>query len=689
MANMTTQEILQGIKDWAAPKVIYDISAAHNNTKYTDLSDALGTGGNNIPQEYRKGGITVRYVRSSDNKYVQYRLMADGFTTDTTQWAVADEGVYVENPEFAYVKTDKEGKILWAIRTDGDIFYGVGVPQQVVDYINEKIAELSLDEYEDIVAFLNDLEKGDKTLQGLLNEKVDKEEGKSLIDAEYAEGVHYVENPEFVRVVTDNEDRILYAVKADGDFYFGAGVPQQIIDYVIEHTNATKEELLALIDTTKVDKEDGKSLIDEDYANGVHYVENPEFAAVWLDNSNHILYALQKDGKFYFGCGIPQQIVNFVNSIKTELLDVINSKVDKVEGKSLSTNDYTNDDKKIVNNINDYTVHFASLKRTILNLTTGQPTTDYNTLTLGVITDTHQNISNIQYFINIWQKYKTYIDDAIHIGDYAPTYWSNYNEIAHDGISHFNEILKVIGNHDVYGYPDITTDYSHYFAPDSAKYARYMKNISNWGVVQPQGVDDVNSEYYCACYYYKDYPSSKIRLVVLDCMHWTNAQKSWFMDVLDDARLNNYHVIIAQHVPQSADGYNGFDSIWNDEEEITFIREQYNEEIITIVDNFIQQDGVFICYLFGHIHRDLCGTLINHPNQLYIAVAASNAMNGVWQGTVRIAGTDSEFVNSFISIEPHLKLIRLFRIGSRIDRNIQKKEVLCIDYNNKNIKYNY
>ena len=82
MANMTTQEILQGIKDWAAPKVIYDISAAHNNTKYTDLSDALGTNGGNIPQEYRKGGITVRFVRTYDNKYVQYRFMLSGsFTT--------------------------------------------------------------------------------------------------------------------------------------------------------------------------------------------------------------------------------------------------------------------------------------------------------------------------------------------------------------------------------------------------------------------------------------------------------------------------------------------------------------------------------------------------------------------------------------------------------------------------------
>lgn len=100
MANMTTQEILQGIKDWAAPKVIYDISAAHNNTKYADLSDALGTNGGNIPQEYKKGGITVRFVHSTDNKYVQFRCMAQNFTTDVAQWQGVDNRPTVNSKNF-------------------------------------------------------------------------------------------------------------------------------------------------------------------------------------------------------------------------------------------------------------------------------------------------------------------------------------------------------------------------------------------------------------------------------------------------------------------------------------------------------------------------------------------------------------------------------------------------------------
>lgn len=72
-----------------AQDVVYDISAHNNNTAYDDLAAALGSGGANVPQSLRKGGMSVRFVLSSDNnstKYVQYRLMASEFSTDTVQW---------------------------------------------------------------------------------------------------------------------------------------------------------------------------------------------------------------------------------------------------------------------------------------------------------------------------------------------------------------------------------------------------------------------------------------------------------------------------------------------------------------------------------------------------------------------------------------------------------------------------
>jgi hypothetical protein len=54
--------------------------------KYADLTAALGTNGANIPEAIRKGGMSVKYVQTSDNKYVQWRLMSDSFNTDIVNW---------------------------------------------------------------------------------------------------------------------------------------------------------------------------------------------------------------------------------------------------------------------------------------------------------------------------------------------------------------------------------------------------------------------------------------------------------------------------------------------------------------------------------------------------------------------------------------------------------------------------
>ena len=139
-------------------EVIYDVTTNNDGAIFPSLSALLSSENLStlIPTSVRYGGMSIRFIQSSDNKYVQYRLMADEWSINTEDWAIADEGVYVENPEFVYVKTDREGKILWAIKIDGGIYYGAGCPQQVIDYINKKIADLSLDEYEGIVAFLSD-----------------------------------------------------------------------------------------------------------------------------------------------------------------------------------------------------------------------------------------------------------------------------------------------------------------------------------------------------------------------------------------------------------------------------------------------------------------------------------------------------------------------------------------------------
>lgn len=78
----------------AACGLIYDISVAHavNNVpaQYKSLSAALGTNGANIPQDVRRGGMSIKFIQSSDNKYVQYRLMADAWSIKVADWQGVD-----------------------------------------------------------------------------------------------------------------------------------------------------------------------------------------------------------------------------------------------------------------------------------------------------------------------------------------------------------------------------------------------------------------------------------------------------------------------------------------------------------------------------------------------------------------------------------------------------------------------
>ena len=296
---------------------VFDISVYKNNTAFANLSEALGNNGVNVPVEARQPGMSVKFIQSSDNNYMHYNLLANEFTTDVTKWAVYDVGVYVDNPEFTRVYTDKDDRILWAIKADGSIYYGAGVPPQIIDYIQQKIDELSLDEYEDIVSFLNGLEEGDKTLTELLAEKVDKEEGKSLIDAEYAVGISYIENHEFTVAYLDSENKILFGICANGDFYFGYGVPSQIIDYVNNHI----AEIITSLNN-KVDKEAGKGLSANDYTDDdknvvsrIRFEERDGYLLVLTDADKKLLFTIGIDGSVDWNIGVPQCVKEFVNTV--------------------------------------------------------------------------------------------------------------------------------------------------------------------------------------------------------------------------------------------------------------------------------------------------------------------------------------------------------------------------------------
>ena len=72
---------------------IYDVSARNNDATFESLQSLLNSDNLStlIPSAIRCGGMSIRFIQSSDNKYVQYRLMANTFSTNESDWEGVDD----------------------------------------------------------------------------------------------------------------------------------------------------------------------------------------------------------------------------------------------------------------------------------------------------------------------------------------------------------------------------------------------------------------------------------------------------------------------------------------------------------------------------------------------------------------------------------------------------------------------
>ena len=88
-----------------------------------------------------------------------------------------------------------------------------------------------------------------------LGKKVDKEEGKSLIEDEVKEYFRVIENEEFLKAIVDSDDKVLFG------FYRATGKPYYPLTEMY------------------------------------HVIQNEEYFAAWLDADNHVLFGIRRDGQ--------------------------------------------------------------------------------------------------------------------------------------------------------------------------------------------------------------------------------------------------------------------------------------------------------------------------------------------------------------------------------------------------------
>ena len=284
------------------------------------------------------GGASVGSAVTYDN--TQSGLDAQNIQNAIDE-LVDNLGHYETNEEWLRAYTDAENKFLWGIRIDGSIDWAVGIPRPIQKKIEELIAtdttiqesitQLRTELTESLNNKIQSLKNNE--IKNLQDTKVDKEEGKSLIEDEVKEYFRVIENEEFLKAIVDAEDRVLFG------FYRATGKPyyplndmyhisqsEEFLWVILDAANhpllgikrdgtswaakaqwlddikAIKEALSNIDETLKTfqPKEDGKGLINLDVADSFFYISNDEYIIAVVDAESRILAGIKYDGKPYF-----------------------------------------------------------------------------------------------------------------------------------------------------------------------------------------------------------------------------------------------------------------------------------------------------------------------------------------------------------------------------------------------------
>lgn len=143
-------------------------------------------------------------------------------------------------------------------------------------------------------------------------------DSEDKVVSQFALPFREIESPEFIKAIVDAEDHFLFGIRLDGSIEWGNGIPapiraklQEIINQcqqdktdILETINAAKKELSASITALqegKVDKEKGKSLIEDEVKECFRVIENEEFIHAVIDSEGRLIFGIYREsGNPYF-----------------------------------------------------------------------------------------------------------------------------------------------------------------------------------------------------------------------------------------------------------------------------------------------------------------------------------------------------------------------------------------------------
>ena len=295
-------------------------------------------------------------------------------------------------------------------------------------------------------------------------------------------------------------------------------------------------------------------------------------------------------------------------------------------------------------------------------------------LTLLHLSDAHADSAALTRIWNQREALGALVDDAICTGDI----------VANSGgaISSWwiPDILTCVGNHDSASYSS-ESGYNWTAVSMADRNAYYIAPFeSNWGVVHTAGTS----------YYYKDYTTQNVRMIVMDGMLYmgtpgaeATAQTAWLENLLSDAITSNLHVLIAIHA-----AYGGATV-----KECTFsqlgtysVAPSYSDcntpqIVIDTVAAKITAGLKFIGYIIGHEHKDFIYDVANDGKQMmYCVTCAAVNYAPQWRGSDQYRDTSLDAYN-LVTIDTANTLIKLVRGGGADadDRGRQRKYI-CVNY---------
>jgi hypothetical protein len=227
-----------------------------------------------------KSKLTAVNIQSAVDEVVEKTAIKDEEGT-----VVETPFRYIQNEEYIFANVDAEDKLLFGIQYDGTPVFGKTSAvedrlQSQVNLLAERVATIMGDEdTTNVIDTMNELKnffaeiENTETLTGILanlnslntkfgediknlqDTKVDKEEGKSLIEDEVKEHFRVIENEEFIMAVVDSDDRVLFG------FYRATGKPYYPLNDMY------------------------------------HVIQNEEYFAAWVTTDDKVVLGLRRDGE--------------------------------------------------------------------------------------------------------------------------------------------------------------------------------------------------------------------------------------------------------------------------------------------------------------------------------------------------------------------------------------------------------